>query len=64
MMRKLLIVITGILLAVALLGCQDPNGAEINVECQRLKSIVENDLRHGLSYYLPSSQPTTFYPAQ
>ena len=62
-MRKLLTLILGILLAVTLLGCQDPHRAQLNAESQRLKSIVENDLRYGLSAYLPNSQPKTFYPA-
>ncbi len=63
MMKKLLTLILGTLLAVTLLGCQDPHMTQLNTESQRLKRIVENDLRHGLAAYLPTSQPKTFYPA-
>jgi len=61
--RRLLTLITAFFLAVTILGCHDSIEADIAAEHRRLGSIVERDLRYGLSSFPLTSQTETFHPA-
>jgi hypothetical protein len=60
---RLLAFIAAIFLAVTLLGCNDPIESEIAAEHRRLGSIVERDLRYGLSSFPLTAQAETYRPA-
>lgn len=64
LIRRLLTLVTVIFLAVTLMGCQDPTGADIEAEHLRLGNIVKQHLQQGLSPFPPASQVATFRPAQ
>ncbi len=55
-MGRVLILITGVFLAVTLLGCHDPIGADMEAEHRRLGNVVEQQLRQGQSTSLPTSR--------
>ena len=63
MKTRVLTVATAIILAVSLMGCNDPIVADMEAEHQRLGSVVNQELQQGLTAYRSSSQPKAFYPA-
>ena len=62
-MRLVLMLIMGVFLAVALVGCQDPAAANFQAERRRLNNIARQELRQGLSAYPLTSQGEAFYTA-
>ena len=62
-MRRVLVLITGFFLAIALVGCQDPAAANFKAEHRRLNNIARQELRQGLSAYPLTSQSEAFYTA-
>ncbi len=62
-MRRVLVLITGVFLAIALVGCQDPAAANFKAEHRRLNNIARQELRQGLSSYPLTSQSEAFYTA-
>ena len=60
---RVLTVATAIILAVSLMGCNDPIVADMETEHQRLGNVVKQELRQGLSSYPSSSQPELLFPA-
>jgi hypothetical protein len=62
-MRRVLVLITGVLLAVALVGCQDPAAANFEAEHRRLSNIARQELRQGLSAHPMTSQAEALYTA-
>ena len=62
-MRRVLVLITGVFLAIALVGCQDPAAANFKAEHRRLNNIARQELRQGLSAYPLTSQSEAFYTA-
>ena len=60
---KLLILAMGIVLAVTLLGCNDPIVADMEAEHRRLGVIAKQDLRQNLSNSPTASQAIVLYPA-
>jgi len=60
---RVLTVATAILLAVSLMGCNDPIVSDMEAEHQRLGNIVKNELRNGPTAFPPSSQPEVLFPA-
>ena len=63
MMKRLLIIITGALLAVTLLGCQDSYKVNIEAEHRKLSFIAEQEIMRGQSSSLLSLQAKTLHPA-
>lgn len=63
LIRRLLTLVTGIFLAVALMGCQDPVGADIEAEHLRLGNIAKQQLQQVFYTYPPTSEVGTFRPA-
>ena len=62
--RRVLALITGILLTVALFGgCHDPAASNFEAEHRRLSSIARQELRQGLSAFPLNSQVGAFHPA-
>jgi len=64
-MRRLLTLIIGILLAVTVVGCHDPSDVDIAAEHRKLTEVAKQQLqlRQGLSAFPLSSQTEKFYPA-
>ncbi len=63
-MRRMLALIAGILLAVTLFGgCHDPAASDFEAEHRRLSSIARQELRQGPSAFPLTSQAGAFYPA-
>ncbi len=62
-MRRVLVLITGVFLAIALVGCQDPAAANFEAEHRRLNNIARQELRYGPSAYPVTSQAEAFYTA-
>jgi len=62
-MRRVLVLITGVFLAIALVGCYDPAAANFEAEHRRLNNIARQELRQGLSSYPMTSQAEAFYTA-
>jgi hypothetical protein len=60
---KVLTVATAVLLAVSLMGCNDPIVADMEAEHIRLGNVVKQDLMHGPSAFSPSSQTEMLFPA-
>jgi len=63
-MRRVLALIMGLLLAVILFGgCHDPAASNFEAEHRRLSSIAKQEIRQGLSVFPLNSQVGTFHPA-
>ncbi len=60
---KLLTLAMGIVLAVTLLGCNDPIVADMEAEHRRLGIIAKQDLRQNVPAFPTSSQEKVLYPA-
>ncbi len=61
---KLLTLITGLFLAVTVMGCHDPIVADCEAKHLRLGEIAKQQLQYGLSSYsLTTRQGETFHPA-
>ncbi len=56
---KLLTLITGLFLAITVMGCHDPVAADSEAKHLRLGEIAKQQLQYGLS----SQQGKTFHPA-
>ena len=54
---------TAILLAVSLMGCNDPIVAEMEAEHIRLGNVAMQELRQGLSAHPSSTQTELLFPA-
>lgn len=54
---------TAVLLAVSLMGCNDPIVAEMEAEHIRLGNVAMQELRQGLSAYPPRTQTELLFPA-
>jgi hypothetical protein len=63
-MVRLLMLITALFSAVALLGCNDPIVADMEAEHQRLGSVCQEELRQGISAFPLTSQAEALHPAQ
>lgn len=62
--RRVLALITGILLTVALFGgCHDPAASNFEAEHRRLSNIAKQEIRQGLSAFPLNSQVGAFHPA-
>jgi len=59
---RVLTAATAILLAVSLMGCNDPIVAEMEAEHIRLGNVAMQELQ-GLPAYQPSTQTEVFFPA-
>ena len=63
-MRRVLLLIMGVLLTVTLFGgCQDPAASDFEAEHRRLSSIAKQEIRQGLSAFPLTSQVGAFHPA-
>jgi len=55
--------VTAILLAILLMGCNDPIVADMEAEHIRLGNVAKQELRHGWSAYPPSTETEVLFPA-
>ena len=63
-MRRMLVLIAGFLLAITLFGgCHDPAAADFDAKHRRLSNIAKQGLQQDLSAFPLTSQVGAFYPA-
>lgn len=62
--RRVLVLITGVFLAVAFMGCHDPAAGDFEAEHRRLSNIARQELRQRPSAFPLTSQVEAFYQAQ
>jgi hypothetical protein len=62
MIRRFLLLIIAVLLAVTVLGCNDPNSIEANHK--RLTYLAQQELQQGLSTSMFNLQAQTQFPAK
>jgi len=55
--------VTAILLAISLMGCNDPIVADMEAEHIRLGNVAKQELRQGWSAYPPSTETEVLFPA-
>jgi hypothetical protein len=60
---RVLTVATAVLLAVSLMGCNDPIVADMEAEHIRLGNVVKQDLQYGPSAFSPGSHTEVLFPA-
>jgi hypothetical protein len=61
--KKVLIVITLILIAIAILGCNDPLVTNMEAEHQRLNSVAKQEFQRCGPAFKPISQTDALFPA-
>ena len=63
-MRKLLALITLILLAFAIFGCSDSHVANVEAKHTELCQLARQEMQNGGSAFQPISQNEALFPAQ